>query len=54
VAGTGGLTISRSVPIVPFVCAVGVFGVLLAVAVEVSTRLVMGGRHTRQDSGFME
>jgi hypothetical protein len=54
VAGTGGLTISRSVPIVPFVCAVGVFGVLLAVAVEVSTRLVMGGRHSHQDSGFME
>ena len=54
VAGTGGLTISRSVPIVPFVCAVGVFAVLLAIAVEVSTRLVMGGRHTRHDSGFME
>jgi putative ABC transport system permease protein len=54
VTGTGGLTISRSVPIVPFLCAVGIFGVLLAGAVEVSTRLVMGGRHTRQDSGFME
>jgi putative ABC transport system permease protein len=54
VAGTGGLTISRSVPIVPFLCAAGIFGVLLAVAAEVSTRLVMGGRHSRQDSGFME
>ncbi len=54
VAGSGGLAISRSVPIVPFLCAVGMFGVLLAIAVEVSTRLVMGGRHTRQDSGFME
>jgi hypothetical protein len=54
VAGTGGLTISRSVPIVPFLCAVGAFGILLGVAAEVSTRVVMGGRHTHQDSGFME
>jgi hypothetical protein len=54
VAGTGGLAISRSVPIVPFFCAVGAFAALLAVAVEVSTRLVMGGRHVRQDGGFME
>jgi hypothetical protein len=54
VAGTGGLTISRSVPIVPFVGAVAIFGALLAVAVEVSTRLVMGGRSARPDSGFME
>jgi putative ABC transport system permease protein len=54
VAGSGGLSISRSVPLVPFVCAVGVFGVLLAGAVVVSTRLVMGDRHARHDSGFME
>jgi hypothetical protein len=52
-AGTGGLAISRSVPLVPFLCAVGAFGVLLAVAVEVSTRVVMGGRRSF-DSGFME
>jgi hypothetical protein len=53
-AGSGGLTVSHTVPIVPFACAVALFGVLLAAAVAVSTRLVMGGNRVRQDSGYAE
>ena len=40
-AGTGGLAISRAVPVVPFACAIGVLALALALCVEITTRFVM-------------
>jgi hypothetical protein len=54
VSGTGGFPISRSAPIVPLVCAVAILAILLAAAVELSTRLAMRGSRARQDSGSIE
>lgn len=54
VSGSAGFPISRDAPIVPLFCAVGVLALLLAVAVELSTRLAMRGSRSRQDSGSIE
>jgi predicted lysophospholipase L1 biosynthesis ABC-type transport system permease subunit len=54
VSGSGGFPISRAAPIVPLLCAVGALALLLAVAVELSTRLALRGSRSRQDSGSVE
>jgi putative ABC transport system permease protein len=54
VAGTNGLPISRAVPIVPFVGAVAIFGALLALATELSTRVVMRSRRHQFDGEVTE
>ena len=54
VNGTSGLLISRAVPMTPFLLAVGTLGVVLALAVEITTRSVMRERHSRFDSGSVE
>jgi hypothetical protein len=54
VAGTGGLSVSRAVPLAPFFGALGIFGVLLAFTSELCTRVVMRTRRTRPESGLME
>jgi hypothetical protein len=53
-AGTGGLPISRAVPITPFLGAVAILALLLAGAVELTTRTVMRGNRARHDGGSME
>jgi putative ABC transport system permease protein len=52
VNGTGGLVISRSVPLAPFLGAVGVLALCLALAVGLSTRLVLRGSRARHHSGL--
>jgi hypothetical protein len=42
-SGTGGLPISTAVPIVPYICALGMLGLLLIFAAEMATRSVMHG-----------
>jgi putative ABC transport system permease protein len=54
VRGTGGLPISKAVPILPFLGAIGVLAVLLACTVELTTRSVIRGSRPRQDEGSME
>jgi putative ABC transport system permease protein len=54
VRGTGGLPISRAVPVVPFLGAVGALVILLACTVELTTRVVLRGSRPRQDEGSME
>lgn len=53
VSGSGGFPISRAAPVVPLLCALGVLGLLLAGAVELSTRMAMRARRAR-DSGVIE
>jgi hypothetical protein len=54
VSGSGGFPIARSAPMVPLLSAVGILALLLAAAVELSTRLAMRGSRSRQDSGSIE
>jgi putative ABC transport system permease protein len=54
VAGSGGFPISKAVPIDPVLCAVAILAILLAAAVELSTRLALHGSRSRQDTGSME
>lgn len=54
VSGTSGVPISHSVPFVPFLCAVGAFGLLLALALELSTRLVLRNRASHHVGGLVE
>jgi putative ABC transport system permease protein len=54
VSGSGGFPISRAAPIAPLLCAVGILGLLLAAAVELSTRLAMRSSRSRLDSGSVE
>jgi putative ABC transport system permease protein len=49
VVGPGGVPISTAVPIVPVLCAVGILGLLLAFAVELSTRSVIRDTGLRHD-----
>jgi predicted lysophospholipase L1 biosynthesis ABC-type transport system permease subunit len=53
-AGTGGLPISKAVPITPFLGAVGILALLLVGAVELTTRTVMRGDRSRRDGGSAE
>jgi ABC-type antimicrobial peptide transport system permease subunit len=52
VNGTGGLVISRSVPLTPFLGAVGILALCLALAVGLSTRLVLRSTHKRRHGGL--
>jgi hypothetical protein len=52
VNGSGGLAISRSVPVTPFLCALGILGLCLALAVEISTRSVMRVTRSRRHGGL--
>jgi ABC-type antimicrobial peptide transport system permease subunit len=52
VNGSGGLAISRSVPVTPFLCALGILALCLALAVELSTRSVMRVTRTRRRGGL--
>lgn len=54
VSGSGGFPISRAAPIVPLLCAVGILGVLLAGAVELSTRVAIRASRSRRDDGVIE
>jgi putative ABC transport system permease protein len=54
VNGTGGLVISRSVPLAPFFGAAGIFALCLALAVELSTRSVMRVTRARRHGGLTE
>jgi hypothetical protein len=54
VSGSGGFPISRAAPILPLLCALGILGVLLAGAVELSTRMAMRARRSLHDSGGIE
>jgi hypothetical protein len=49
--GTGGVPISMAVPIVPFLCAVGILAILLAGAVELATRSILYGTRARNEVG---
>ncbi|HEV7959232.1 MAG TPA: hypothetical protein VGP11_07195, partial [Acidimicrobiales bacterium] len=49
VVGPGGVPISTSVPIVPVLGAVGILALLLALAVELSTRSVVRDSGLRRD-----
>jgi putative ABC transport system permease protein len=54
VDGSGGFPISRAAPVVPLLCAVGILALMLAGAVEWSTRLALHGSRTRQETGLVE
>jgi putative ABC transport system permease protein len=49
--GTGGVPISTAVPITAFLCAVGILALLLAGAVELSTRSILYGTRAPRDGG---
>lgn len=52
--GTGGLPISKAVPIAPFFVAVVILGLLLFGCVEFTTRSVMRSTRTRRNDGSAE
>jgi phosphotransferase system glucose/maltose/N-acetylglucosamine-specific IIC component len=52
--GTGGLPISKAVPITPFLGAVLILGLLLFCCVELTTRSVMRATRARRNDGSAE